>query len=101
MGYSTRFLAPVTIYTPRDPRYTVIWKSTKLVNFVISTIFMGYSIRLLAPVTIYTACDPPVQGNLEVDKTREFCHFWPFSWAVSHGFGIHTVFGRGDDFNGP
>ena len=36
-----------------------------------------------------------VHGNLEVDKTREFRHFWPFSWAIAHGFG------SGDDFNGP
>ena len=33
--------------------------------------------------------------NWDVVKTRRFCHFWPFSWAIAHSF-----FGFGDDFNG-
>ena len=45
---------------------------------------MGCNTRFLAPGTISTARDP--HGNLEVDKTREFCHFWPFSWAIAHVF---------------
>ena len=48
----------------------------------------------MAPGTISTACDP-VHGNLEVDQTHEFRHFWPFSFAIAHGFGF------GDDLNGP
>ena len=43
---------------PRDPRYTVIWKSTKLVNFVISGRFHGLQHTVLAPGTISTARDP-------------------------------------------
>ena len=30
---------------------------------------------------------------MEVVKTREFCHFCPFSWAIAH------CFGSGDDFD--
>ena len=41
MGYSTRFFAPGTISTALDPRYAVIWKSTKLMNFVIFFCFHG------------------------------------------------------------
>ena len=51
-------LAPGTISTARDPRYMVIWKSTKLVNFVISVVFVGYSTRFLAPGMISTPRDP-------------------------------------------
>ena len=58
MVYSTRFLGPGTISTALDPRYTVIWKSTKLVNFIILAVFTGYSTRFLAPGTISTASDP-------------------------------------------
>ena len=49
---------------------------------------MGYSTWFLAPETISTARDPPVQGNFKFEKTREFCHFWPFSWAIAHGFWL-------------
>ena len=54
MGYSALFLAPGTISTARDPRYTVIWNSTKLVNFVISGRFHGL---FLAPGMNSTARD--------------------------------------------
>ena len=74
MGYSALFLAPGTISTARDPRYIVISKSTKLVNLVISG-------RL--------------HGKLELVKPREFGHFWLF-----HGLR-RTIFGSGNDFNGP
>ena len=96
MGYSALFLGPGTISTARDPRYKVIWKSTHFVNFVISGHFHGLERSGLASGMISTARDPLVHGNLEVDKTREFCHFWSFSWATAHCF-----FGSGDDFNGP
>ena len=58
MGYMALFLAPGTISTARDPRYTVIWKSTKLVFLSILTVFMGYSTRFLAAGTISMARDP-------------------------------------------
>ena len=58
MGYSTQFLAPGTISAARDPRYTEISKSTKLMNFVISGVFMGYSTRFLFPGTISTLVTP-------------------------------------------
>ena len=58
MGYGTRFLAPGMISTARDPRYTVIWKSTKHVNFVIPGRFVDYSTQFLAPGTISTAREP-------------------------------------------
>ena len=54
MGYITRFLARGTISTARDPRYLVICKSTKLVNFVISGRVHGL---VLAPGTISMARD--------------------------------------------
>ena len=57
MGYSTRFLAPGTISTARDPRYTVIRKWIKLVNFVISGRFHGQH-TILAPGPTSTARDP-------------------------------------------
>ena len=57
MGYNTQFLASVTIYTARDPWYTVIWKSTKLVN-VISGRLWATAHGFLAPGTISTARDP-------------------------------------------
>ena len=41
MGYSTRFLAPGAISTARDPRYTKIGTSSKLVDLVISGRFRG------------------------------------------------------------
>ena len=54
MDYSALILASGTISTAQDPRYTGIWKSTKLVNFVISGRFHGL---FLAPGMKSTARD--------------------------------------------
>ena len=89
------FLGSRTISTALDPPYTVIWKSTKLVNFVISCSFHGLLRTVLGSGDYFNGPWPLVHGNLEVDKTREFCHFWTFSWAIAHCFGSR------DDFNGP
>ena len=72
MGYSTRFLAPGTILAARDPRYTVIWKSTKLVNFVISGRFHGLYHTVLAPGTISTARELRYTVILKSTKLMNF-----------------------------
>ena len=43
VGYSTQFSAPKTISTARDPWYTKIGTSSKLVDLVILAVFVGYS----------------------------------------------------------
>ena len=55
---STWFLAPGMISTARDPRYTEIWKSTKLVNLSFLAVFLGYSTRFLSLGMISMKCDP-------------------------------------------
>ena len=32
--------------------------------------------------------DPPVHDSSGVIKTCDFAHFWPFSWAIVHGFRV-------------
>ena len=58
MGNSTHFFGFGTISTARDPRYTKIGTSSKLVDFVISGCFLGYSTQFLTLETISTARDP-------------------------------------------
>ena len=58
MGSSTRVLASGMISTAFDPRYAVIWKSTKLVDFIISGRFLGLQRVVFAPGTISMAHDP-------------------------------------------
>ena len=35
-----------------------------------------------------------IAGNLQVNKTREFCHFFLFSRAIAHGFWLRGRFQR-------
>ena len=58
MGNSTQYLAPGTISTARDPRYTKIGTPSKLADLVILAVFVGYSTQFLAPGTISVARDP-------------------------------------------
>ena len=37
---------------------------------------------------------PRVRENWDVLKTRQFGHFWPFSWAIEHSFWVRTRFQR-------
>ena len=34
------------------------------------------------------ARDPPVHDSSGIVKTHDFAHFWPFSWAIVHGFQV-------------
>ena len=86
MGYSTWFSAPAMISTARDPRYTVIWKSTKLVNFLILAVswaiahcfFFGSGDDLTARYPRYTV----------IWKSTKLMNFLilTVSWAIAHGF---------------
>ena len=31
---------------------------------------------------------PPIHDTSGIIKTRDFGHFWPFSWAIVHGFRV-------------
>ena len=68
MGYSTQFLTPGAISTARDPRYTKIGTSSKLIDLVISGVFMGHSTQFLAPGTISKARDP---GYTKIETSIE------------------------------
>ena len=85
----------LTISTARDPRYTVIWKSTKLVNFSFLAVFVVYSTRFFAPGTISTARDTRYTVIWKSIKLMSF--------VISGRFHRlwHTVFGSGDDLYGP
>ena len=72
MGYMALFLAPETISTARDPRYTVIWKSTKLVNFVISGHFHGLSHTVFGSGDDLTARDP---RHTVISKSTKLVNF--------------------------
>ena len=55
---------------------------------------MGYSALFFGSGDDFNGPWPPVHSNLEFDKIREFCHFWPFSWAVAHCFCLRGWFRR-------
>ena len=96
MGYSTRFLAPGTISTARDPPVHGNLEVNKTREFSHSGRFVGYSTRsFLDPATISTARDPRYTVNCKSTKLVNFV-ILAVSWAIAHCF-----FGSGDDFNGP
>ena len=71
---------------PCDPRYTTLAASSKLVILSISGRFRGlYNQRFSGPGRVLMPCDP-THDSSGVDKTRDFEHFWPFSWIITHDF---------------
>ena len=58
MCYSTLFLAPETISTALDPRYTKIGRrqNSSILSFL--AVFVSYSTQFIASETISTALDP-------------------------------------------
>ena len=74
------------------PRYTKNGTSSKLVDFVNSGRFHGQLHTIFfGSGTISTA---HVHKNWDVVKTRRFCHFWLFSWAIAHSFWFRRRFQR-------
>ena len=72
---------------PRDPRYTTLAASSKLVISSISGRFRGLQSTFLGSREDFGAPRPPVHDSSGIVLTRDFKHFWPFSWAIVHGFG--------------
>ena len=93
-GLQHTVFAPGMISTARDRRYTVIWKSTKLVNLVIYGRIHGYITRFLAPAMISSARDPRDTVIWKLTKLMNFV-ILAVSWAIVHDFWLR---GR---FNGP
>ena len=94
MSYCTLILAPGMISTTRDPRYMVIWNSTKSLILSFQAVFMGYSTRFLAPGTVSMARDPRYTVIWKSKKLVNFVIFGHFHEL------LHTAFGSGDGFNG-
>ena len=40
----------------------------------------------------FKARSPPVHDSSGIVKTRDFGYFWPFLWAIAHGFGVRRGF---------
>ena len=70
---------------PRDPRYTTVAASSKLVISTILVVFV--SPRFSGPGRISMPRDPPLHDYSGIVKTHDFEHLWPFSLAIVHGFG--------------
>ena len=79
------------ISTARDPRYTEIWKSTKLVNLSFLATFMGYSTWFLAPGMISSARDPRDTVIWKLTKLMNFV-ILAVSWAIVHDFWLRGRF---------
>ena len=71
---------------PRDPRYTTLPASSKLVIRAFLAVFVGYSPRFSGPGRISMPRDPPVHDSSGIVKTRDFAHFWLFSLGYSPTF---------------
>ena len=48
---------------------------------------MGYSTQFLSPGGFKRLGTPSTKFQ-EFEKTRDFGHLWPFSWAIAHNFGL-------------
>ena len=74
---------------PRDPRYTTQAASAKLMISAISAVFVGYNPQFSAPWRILVPCDTRYTTLASgIGKTRDFGHFWPFSWVTTHSFQV-------------
>ena len=73
---------------PCDPRYTTLAASPKLVISGISGRFRGLWSTIFGYRVDFNDMLPPVHDSSGIAKTRDFGHFWPFSWAIVHGFRV-------------
>ena len=73
---------------PCDPRYTTLTASSKLVISGISGRFRGLQSMVFGSREDFDASCPPVHDSRGIVKTRDFGHFWQFSWVIVHGFWI-------------
>ena len=69
---------------PCDPLYTTIEAPTKLLISAIFGRFCGLEPTICGPRRISMHCDPPVHDYRDIGKTRDFGHFSPYSWAITH-----------------
>ena len=56
-------------------------------------VFVGYSSRFGVRVELNDP-GPHNTSFIKSYKTRDFGHFWPFSWAIAHRFGVRAEFKR-------
>ena len=73
---------------PRDPWYTTLTAWTKLVIWGISGRFRGLQSTIFGSREDFDDPWPLVHDSNGMVKTRDFGHFWPFSWAIVHGFWV-------------
>ena len=78
---------------PSDPWYTTLATSAKLMLSAISAVFVGYNPQFSGPGRILVSCDPRYTTLASgIGKTRDFGHFWLFSWVTTHVFGSREDF---------
>ena len=70
------------------PRYTTLAASAKLVISSISGRFRGLYPMIFGSREDFDALLLPVHDSSGFGKTRDFEHFWPFSWVITHDFRV-------------
>ena len=73
---------------PRDPLYRTLAASSKLVISSIPGHFRGLQSTVFGSREDFDAPSPPVHDSSGIIKTRDFEHFWPFSWAIVRGLWV-------------
>ena len=72
----------------RDPWYTPIEQSPKHVVSVTTGHIRGPYRTIFRPGDDSRGSSHPVHEYREILKNRSFEQFWPFLWAITHGFGV-------------
>ena len=72
----------------RDPWYMTLGATSKLVILGISGRFRGLKSTIVRSRQDFDAPCPPIHDSSGIVKTCDFEHFWPFSWAIVHGFRV-------------
>ena len=75
-----------------DPVTRVSRNRKKLVIQAIFGRFRGLKHIVLGSRVDLNGLGPRNTSFTKSEKPRDFGHFWPFSWAIAHGFGVRGGF---------
>ena len=88
VDYYSLFWGPRVISTIDDPRGAFTCPSSTLIVLANSDPFHGLLLTVLGSRSDFHSCYTPRCACVTVINTRRFGRFWPFSWTVTHCFGV-------------